>query len=237
MLVFRRTLAFLMAGLLASMTAGLAQAASLQVSPVRFELPNSEASKPLWVSNTGQAPIQVQVRVYKWDQANGEETLAPTTEVIATPAMTQVAPGGRQLVRIVRRGGAPASEQAYRLRVEELPSATPVLVMADQPALNLLLAYSLPVFLGPESTQPQPALKAEFREGKLWLTNTGTRRAMISDLKAKASNGTLETVRGGLVGYVLAGQTMSFPVEAPAGTAAFRATVNQSDEQDWLISR
>lgn len=236
MRVFSRLLTLLFLPL-ALTAVGSAQAASLQVSPVRFELPSTEASKPMWVSNSGTAPIQVQVRVYKWDQANGEETLVPTTEVVATPAMAELAPGARQLVRIVRRGPAPAQEQAYRLRVEELPSATPAAVDPGKPALNLLLAYSLPVFLSPQSEQTAPSLTAQVRGNTLLLTNPGTRRAMISDLKAKTTDGKTHVVRGGLVGYVLAGQTMAFPFEAPAGTTGLSATVNQGDEQDWPLAR
>lgn len=231
-----RSLSFTLLFLLSLMTVAPAQAASLQVSPVRFELPTTEASKPMWVSNSSSTPIQVQVRVYKWSQANGEETLSPTTEVVATPAMTELAPGGRQLVRIVRRGPAPTQEQAYRLLVEELPAANPVPLKPGQPALNLLLAYSLPVFLSPQAEQATPSLTAHVQGDALLLTNPGSRRVMVSDLKATTTDGKTHVVRAGLVGYVLAGQTMTFPFEAPAGTTRLSATVNQGDEQHWPLA-
>src|SRR5690606_10868059 len=109
--------------------------------------------------------------------------LTPTTEVVASPAMAQVAPGGRQLVRIVRRGAPLQHEQAYRLRVEELPRPDR-LRDENGPALQLLLSYLLPVFLGPEGVDEIPNLSAALGPKTLQLTNPGKKRVMVSDLRA-----------------------------------------------------
>lgn len=211
-----------------------AGAADLQVSPVRFDISHTDTSKSLWLTNTGSDPIQVQVTVLKWEQDGGEETLTPTTEMVASPAIAQVSPGGRQLVRIVPRIKGGEGELAYRLRVEELPR--PKNPDDEGPALRLLLAYSLPVFLGPEGLDEKPLLTARVASGALSLSNSGDRRVMVSDLKSVDQHGSEKFLREGLVGYVLSGETMDFPVNVPAGTHALRATLNQGDEQDWPIS-
>ena len=218
------------------MVAGFAQAASLQVSPVRVELPSNEVSRPLWVSNSGKETISVQVRVFKWTQANGKDVLTPTTEVVATPALTSVEPGGRQLVRMVRKGPGPATEQAYRLRVEELPGARKA---EQKPALNLLLAYSIPMFLvgqDPVPASPLTGLTVRVEGNELVMRNDATRQVMISDLKALDIAGKETVVRPGLVGYVLSGQTMRFPFEAPKGTVDVQAVVNQTNVARWSAS-
>lgn len=234
-----RLMPYLAACALALASLSSAHAASLQVSPVRMELTTQENSKPLWVSNTGKENIHVQVRVYKWTQENGEDVLTPTNEVIATPAMTEVAPGARQIIRIVRQAGASPDEQAYRLRVEELPQPRKVLPPGEKPALNLLLAYSLPVFLatGDTSAPQSTDLVATTSGGQLVLRNTGKKRVMISDLRALDQAGQETMIQQGLVGYVLSGQTRTFPMQAPSQAVKVRATINQSHAADWDFAR
>jgi fimbrial chaperone protein len=40
----------------------------------------------------GAAPINAQIRVFKWAQENGEEKLEPTEEVVASPPLATLAP-------------------------------------------------------------------------------------------------------------------------------------------------
>ena len=221
--------------------AGPSAAASLQVSPIRVEIPHNEVSRPLWASNTGSDPIQVQVQVFRWTQVNGQDVLEPTEDLVATPAMGEVAPGGRQLIRLVRQIEAPSQEQAYRLRVEELPVKG--VERKDRPALTLLLAYSLPVFLTPagqvegeEGKPAAPPLTIVATHQDVTITNTGTTRAMISDLTVTSASGQTQVVRSGLVGYVLAGQTMVFSFPTQASAVSVGATVNQNDQLRWTIA-
>ncbi|WP_459694369.1 fimbrial biogenesis chaperone, partial [Achromobacter xylosoxidans] len=72
--------------------------------------------------NPGATPIYGQVRVYAWDQAQGDDVLAPTQEIQASPPIIQVPPNGEQLVRLVRVSKELAPmEQSYRLVIDEIP--------------------------------------------------------------------------------------------------------------------
>lgn len=206
-----------------------ASAASLQVSPVRLEM-TSGTSTTLWLSNSSDKPIDVQVRVYNWTQENGQDLTTLANDVIATPAITRIAPNSRQLVRVVLRTPRPTSEQAYRLLVEELPPAEPVLLQPGMPSLNLLLAYSVPLFVGPAPSSP-PQLSATYASGKLTITNSGAVRAQLSDLTAKLPNGQEKLLAAGLLGYVLAGKQMSFDVDVPQ-PASLEVSVNQKPRID-----
>src|SRR6266481_5415488 len=98
--------------------------ASLQVVPVSIEVPAPGATATLKLRNEGPAPINAQIRVFRWSQANGEEKLEPTDDVVASPPMASLAPKADYVVRLVRVTKRPLSEgESYRLLVDELPDA------------------------------------------------------------------------------------------------------------------
>ncbi len=226
------------------LSAGTALAASLQVSPILLEFAPDQQAEALWLSNSGDTPIQAQVRVMTWHQADGEETLAATAELVASPPILQIAPGARQLVRIVRpRVAAPGEELAYRLIIDELPgSAT-----ADDRGLNFLLQYSVPVFVSPlplspprdadTPAPPTPAVVARLQrmDGETWLSveNPGQRRVRLSQLTHVDANDTATPLAPGLLGYVLAGKRMQWPVPLTATQAGSgQLLVRFNDDQD-----
>lgn len=101
-----------------------ALAATLQVAPVTLDLQSDQRAAAVYLTNSGKAAINAQIRVYEWTQKNGKDVLVSTGEVVTSPAMTSLAPGQQQLVRIiVMQPGIRAQEQSYRLVIDELPDA------------------------------------------------------------------------------------------------------------------
>lgn len=208
------TIAF--AYLLQSTTAG---AGSLQVSPTTIDVPAPGATARVTLRNSGQAPLSVQVRVFRWSQVGGEEKLDPTSDVVASPPIMKLAPGTDYAVRIVRATRNPVgSEESYRLLVDELPD--PV----NRPKSNgitFLMRHSLPVFFGqPNRGEPRLAWSIR-REGEklvLRAENAGQRRVRLSDLRLRDGAGQTVVVHGGLAGYVLGNSSRQW-VAAPQGRA------------------
>ncbi|WP_267120372.1 fimbrial biogenesis chaperone, partial [Xanthomonas sacchari] len=126
--------------------AGAAVAASLQVAPTSVSLRAEETAQGLWLSNSGDVPLRAQVRVFRWQQRDGEDVLDPSDRIALSPPMLQLAPHARQLVRVIRLDPAPAAgEDAYRILVDELPSQD---ASGNASAgLQFVLRYSVPVFL------------------------------------------------------------------------------------------
>ncbi|HEX2084016.1 MAG TPA: molecular chaperone [Xanthomonadaceae bacterium] len=205
---------------LAAVWSGLACAASLQVAPTSLTLEGRQNAEMLWLSNSGKQPVQVQLRVFRWTQADGKESLEPARDLVVSPAMQALAPGQRQVVRIVRTSPVPmAAEAAYRVIVDELPTA------GGQPqGLQFVLRYSVPIFVVPESPEGKPAiapvLEARLLGGEdggiLEVRNLGTQHAQIADLAYGKDTASATSVAPGLLGYVLAGQTMRWPLKFPA---------------------
>jgi fimbrial chaperone protein len=200
---------------------GQAGATGLQVAPTMLSLSAAHSAHGHGLSNTGAEPMHAPVRVYAWAQEGGEDRLTPSRALIASPPMVQLEAGARQLVRVIRAGAPPAAtEEAFRLIVDELPLDAPVAGGADgapatdATALKFVLRYSVPIFVEP-ATPGSPELAGKFLGGEqplLEVRNTGTRHAQLATLAIDAP-GHREELVPGLLGYVLAGQTMRWPLK------------------------
>ncbi|MER8624012.1 molecular chaperone [Mesorhizobium sp. LNJC403B00] len=200
--------------------AGLSQAASLRVAPTGLELISPDASAVLNLSNDDpKRPINVQIRVFAWSQAGGIETLTPTTDVVASPPSTKLGPNAQYVVRVVRVSKAPVrAEESYRVIVDELPDPS----RKKAGTVALALRYSVPVFFrDADAAAPAVAWSVSRKGGSLVLTasNTGESRLRLSNLSL-TQNGKKLGNRNGLVGYVLGGATMQWPIGSSKSLSA-----------------
>lgn len=215
---------------LALILAPAASAAGLQVTPITLEIAHGDTSAVLWLANTGTATLQAQVRVVEWTQADHEDRLDTTRDLVASPPMLEVAAGARQLVRIVRTSGATPGEpeRSFRLLVDELPGAG---TGDGQGGVQFLMRYSVPVFIAPDQPQPAPRLQWRLRTQPpvLEVVNAGSARAQLSEVAIVDAAGTRTVLSDGLLGYVLAGAQMRWPLppdRPPPADARLQARIN-----------
>ncbi|AKP87844.1 fimbrial biogenesis chaperone [Achromobacter ruhlandii] len=215
-----------------SLAAQSVQAATLQISPVLVDLAPQQGATGILLRNPGTTPIYGQVRVYAWDQAQGDDVLTPTQEIQASPPIIQVPPNGEQLVRLVRLGKdlAPV-EQSYRLVIDEIPDPSTPLVNG----VVLRMRYSVPVFVAGATPEPAPALAWHLsRQGREWvlrLDNSGTRYAQVASMQLLSGADAPLAKVDGLLGYALARRERQwrFPAKHDAaGQIRIRALVNGS---------
>lgn len=223
-------------------TISAAHASGLQVMPVSIQLPSGSHAEAIWLSNSAQSTLTAQIRTFAWSQKDGEDFLTPTTQLTAAPAIVEIAPGERQLVRVLRTGASAAvgAERTYRLIVDELPSQEPQAQretqeqqdpqepqeLAAQPqakrrlGMNLLMRYSVPVFVGDATDESAKQISHQLRwtlqkQSDRWIfrvRNDGAIRAQLANLQAVRANGQLVTVLEGMMGYVLPGSVMPWTV-------------------------
>lgn len=188
-----------------------AQAASLQVAPVRIEVAAPGAASTVTLRNEGSAPLNAQIRVFRWSQSNGQEKLEPTDDVVASPPAARLAPKTDYTVRLVRVAKRPlAGAEAYRLLVDELPDPK----AKENGVVTLVMRYSIPVFFhGRESSEAKLAWSLEQRGGRAYVsaTNSGDRHVRISALKLSRDEHHV-SLGEGLAGYVLGRSTMRWPL-------------------------
>lgn len=195
-------------------------ATSLQISPVRVDLPAGPGAAALTLRNAAGAPIHAQVRVFRWTQADGDDVLTPADDVLASPPIVRIGGNGEQMIRVVRPGKTPATaEQSYRLLIDELPQRD---APADQSGVRVQLRYSVPVFAGTPPDGPVPrlavALWRDDGEWRLAARNEGVRHARLSAVTL-VSGSRRATVTEGLLGYALPGATRVWKVRLPAAFA------------------
>lgn len=210
-----------------------ALAATLQVAPVTLDLQSDQRATAIYLTNSGKAAIHAQIRVYEWTQKNGKDVLVATGEVVSSPAMTSLAPGQQQLVRIiVMQPGIRAQEQSYRLVIDELPDATSR--AANPTAVHFLLRYSIPVFIAGNQSAPvsHDALSCEQSEIPVTLRcfNAGNRHIRLSHLEALTADGQVVGSIKGLAGYVLPGQTALLPLKHASRHALSTLRVYLNDD-------
>lgn len=191
--------------------APLAQAASISVSPIRVDVPAPASSASVSLRNEASQPVNLQIRIFKWVLKDGADFYEETDDVVSTPPVATVPPGGAALVRIVRTANAPVSgEETYRLIVDEIPDANRI----RNAGVNIAVRYAIPVFfLNPDASQPKLAWSIRNEGGKRMLVavNSGDKHSRIATLKLDKT-----MLHGGLAGYVLGHSTRMWPLPAKA---------------------
>ena len=212
-----------------------AHAAAVVIWPVDPTIGPGQQATALWVENQSKEPVTLQVRSLGWSQSAGEDHYSDQDAVVASPPIATVAGMSRQLIRLIRRAPG-AGEQSYRLLIDELPLPLDPSAPASPTAqLSVQMRYSIPLFTyDAASAVASPDLHAKIEQtaaGRyLVISNTGARHARLVNLRARSADRRV-TVSAGLVGYVLAGQTMRWPLPQDlASPSAFEVNVNGADQ-------
>ena len=204
--------------------AAVQQPGSLLIWPVTPAIEGDARAAALWLENPGKAPITLQVRIYAWAQQDGRNVYAEQDEILGTPPIISIQPGQRQLIRLTRTGAPPAvPEKTYRVVVDEIPAAETSTTPGA--AVSFRMRYSLPLFSyaaggKAKGAAPLPAPALSWRVGEdgdgrfLEVRNGGAGHARLTE--AAFSGGARKvSMSEGLLGYVLPGAIMRWPL--PAG--------------------
>lgn len=192
--------------------AGTAHArGQLQPRQTSVDLPAGARAGRLVLANAGDTPVAAQIRVYAWSQDGREDRLDPSDALVVSPAIVEIAPGAEQLVRVVRTSTAKVErEQTYRIVVDELPGDA-----ADPKgsAVTVRMRYVIPGFV--RAADPAPAaLQCRIDQADLSCSNGGGRAAQLGASRLVAGDRGSYEITPGLLGYVLAGSSRRFPLDA-----------------------
>jgi fimbrial chaperone protein len=205
--------------------AASARAASLQVAPVVLDIKAPGATSTITLRNEGARPLVAQARIFRWQQVDGEDDLQPTDQVVASPPALELPSRVDYSVRVVRTSRQPVlEEEAYRLIIDELPDAS-----REKPGtVALVVRHSIPVFFVPQDASApklQWSLKSQGGRFTVTVKNDGGRRVRIARLRVADGRGGTVSFGDGLVGYALAGSTMSWIRPAPRGFGGGSASI------------
>ncbi|MGY2441692.1 fimbrial biogenesis chaperone [Pseudomonas sp. SDO52101_S400] len=218
------------------LAAGKAQAASsVLIWPIDPVLEADQQASALWLENRGNETANLQIRVFGWSQNGFQEQYQNQRDVIGSPPVAKIEPGQKQLVRLTRtREVPPGQELAYRIIIDEIPSAQPPAADAGKTAaaIRFQMRYSVPLFAygaglwsKEDSTRqrdpkgiglPQLSWRTVAVDGKPYVEvrNQGAVHARLTDVALK-QGGQSKPLAEGLLGYVLPGAAMRWPAPGP----------------------
>lgn len=228
--------------------ASQAQAASsVLIWPIDPVLEADQQASALWLENRGSETANLQIRVFGWSQSGFAEQYQNQRDVIGSPPVAKIEPGQKQLVRLTRtKDVPPGQELAYRIIIDEIPSAQPATADGGKTAaaIRFQMRYSVPLFAygaglwsKEDSTRardpkgvglPQLSWRTVAVDGKPYVEvrNQGAVHARLTDVAIKQA-GQSRPLAEGLLGYVLPGAVMRWPAPGPlAGDSALQVRVN-----------
>lgn len=211
-------------------------ASSVLIWPIDPVLEADQQASALWLENRGNETAHLQIRVFAWNQSGFDDQYQNQRDVIGSPPVARIAPGQKQLVRLTRtREVPPGQELAYRIIIDEIPSPRPAGDAAEgktAAAVQFQMRYSVPLFAygtglwSKEDLTRQRDPKGAGVPNLRWrkvveggrsyieIRNQGAVHARLTDVAVK-QGGQDRPVTEGLMGYVLPGATMRWPVPEP----------------------
>lgn len=217
-------------------------ASSILVWPIYQTIEADQNGSALWLENRGAEEVVLQVRILAWKQENTDEVYADQQDIIASPPFMTITSGERQLIRLMRiKPVAPGEERAFRIIIDEIPSANASTPEADGTStgtgLRLQMRYLLPLFVSGEgiwtkvrydlkrdvasASRPVLSWKKVHENGQdmLVVQNKGIVHARLSNVfwgTSHQEKTNRHVMSEGFLGYVLPGSVMRWPV--PAGS-------------------
>jgi fimbrial chaperone protein len=204
---------------LACLAAADAAAGSFSVAPTRVEFDAGRRTASITLRNADPAaPLTVQATLVGWTQQNGEDVYTETRDLLATPPVFTIAPGGEQVVRIaLRRGQDARNELPFRIFFQEVPPATNTV----SNTLNVALRVGVPVFV--LATEPDEgmylrwqAVRTAADELTVTALNSGATHVQVTGFRLLAGGET--AAQATEPRYVLPNSRMSWTLKVPSGT-------------------
>ncbi|RVT41879.1 fimbrial biogenesis chaperone [Sphingobium algorifonticola] len=164
-----------------ALTLGLAHPArvgaqGLAVTPTLIEIPAGRSSAAIEVRNREANAVAVQLSAFSWSQPGGLDVLMDDPQLLVSPAIATIAPGGVQTFRIIVPRGARPIERSWRIILDQLPRPQPV-----SPPLSVRLRLSIPIFAAPDG-KAAPDIRWHTADGVMIARNTGNRRIRFGAL-------------------------------------------------------
>lgn len=192
-----------------------AQCGALSVAPIRLELSASALTASLTVTNTGTESSVVQLEVTAWSQQRGQDVYTPTRELLATPPIFTLPPGGSQIVRVgLRRAPDTRSERAYRLFLQEIPPPPEI----GSTELRVALRIGVPIFVPTSPAGPKLQIHARRGSHDEWLfsfDNVGNTHVRLSEMALSTVGEKNPLISQRMGAYLLPGSQRTWSIKLP----------------------
>lgn len=223
--------------------AGHSFAGSYSVTPVRIFFEPRDRAVAVTLTNEGDTEVALTADINAWTQdAQGNEQLALTEDLILSPPSLKLAPRSKQVIRLALvTPRDPTQQMTYRLVVRELPEALPP--KEGEMQLPIAMVFSMPVFITPPGAKRQiqcsMAVTAA-KELEAVCENKGNAYAQLRNLELRRGDTVLATFDG--VMYILPGSRKTMPIKVTngpqptAGTAELSVMFDDGKPQTFSVT-
>lgn len=176
----------------------------------------------------------VQLQLMRWTAEGAEDRYEPSEDLVATPPIMTIRPGGVQTLRVGLTAGVDAQrERAYRLYAEEVPPPP----VAGHQGLQVALRIGVPVFVEP-ARKAEPVLQwRATRSGdgslNIQVSNRGDAHLRLIRLNARASDSGEVLGSTTVAQYLLPGKLSHIPLKT-GSTVASRVVVSAETDKGAL---
>lgn len=188
--------------------------AGVAVTPVNIQLLPGENAAALTIRNDSDRKMSFQIRGYSWQQDSlGNDTLTPTDQLLSSPPLATVQPGGSQVVRIILNNPRENREETYRIIFDQLPPPN------ETGVVHVLVRLSIPIFAEPQMrVAPQVRWRVTKEAGRWWLsaTNSGSQHLTVRNMRLETFDGRQLQIQVNSPPHILAGATRRWPIVANA---------------------
>ena len=210
--------------------AAAARAQSLTVLPVSIQMAAGQMATTLTVINQGDSETSFQVRAFTWSQPGaGEDQLAATDELLASPPLATVAAGATQVVRMILRRPPQGQEASYRILLDQIPPP------AAPGTVRIALRLSIPILAEPATRSSATCAMADRkrrRTGALVAVNDGSRHETVRDIALATAGGGSLKVEANISPYILAGATRRWRIVTPGPGPTLGASLHLTARAD-----
>lgn len=126
--------------------------ANIVIWPTTLQMNPKDKAITLWVENQGATTQVYQARIFDWSLKGGDDSLNPQSNLMISPPMIKVAPGEKQMFRIVSR--TPVSSgvmKSFRVVLDEIPQKALAGILkkdaGSSQGIQFQFRYSIPVFV------------------------------------------------------------------------------------------
>ena len=205
-----------------ALLSGAAGAATFAVTPIRVDLASAVQSGSVTVVNNDTVAIGFEMKLLRWTQdARGEDAYEDSSDLVYFPRLMSVEPDDRRVVRVGLQGPPGATEQAYRLAIDEMSPPR----KGDSAQVAIRIRFAVPVFVAPREPKASFELKAPFvKDGELRfrIVNTGNQHLKIEEARLVKGDQELASGPGA---YLLAGAQREFGFKLGKGACGSAATL------------
>jgi fimbrial chaperone protein len=225
------------------------------ILPIKVYFDRPFSSRDVTLDNGENTTVRLKVNIYKWQEdGNGKRELTPTKDIALFPAILELKPKSKRIIRLSSKLPPKEFEQSYRLFVEQLPEtvvkkpeATPDGVKPTKASvkLNFLYTLDLPIFINPTNIQRKSAITNSSISGNKLsfdLINKGNAHVFASTIEAKIKDSSGKIIGTGKYNptYVLPTIQRKITIDLPQEQCQNAKTISleiQGDEDTGDITK